>query len=66
MLRDSIGHFVGPSVGPSVGPLVGRSVMVIELKTSVFDSFCVCLSVGPGLGCGWGLDAPAHPAATIL
>ena len=51
---------------PSVRPSVGPSVIVIELKTSVFDTFCVCLSVGPGLGCGWGLDAPAHPSATIL
>ena len=54
---------------PSVRPSVGPSVMVIEMKsgkTSVFDTFCVCLSVGGGLGCGWGLDAPAHPSATIL
>ena len=53
---------------PSVGPSVRRSV-VIELKrgkTSVFDTFCVCLSVGSGFGCGWGLDAPAHPSTTIL
>ena len=55
-----------PSVRPSVGPSVRPSVMVIELKTSVFDTFFVCLSVGGGLGCGWGLDAPAHPSATIL
>ena len=48
--------------------LVCRSV-VIELKsgkTSVFDTYYVCLRVGGGLGCGWGLDAPAHPSATIL
>ena len=52
-----------PSVGPlvrwSVGPLVRRSVMVIELKsgkTSVFDTFFVCLSVGGGFGCGWDLQ----------
>ena len=51
---------------PSVGRSVGRSVMVIELKMSVFDALCVSLSVGGGLGCGWGLDAPAHPSATIL
>ena len=59
---------VRPLVRWSVGPLVRRSG-VIELKsgkTSVFDTFCVCLSVGGGLGCGWGLDAPAHPSATIL
>ena len=49
-----------PSVRPSG---------VIELKCgkmSVFDTFCVCLSVGSGFGCGWGLDASAHPSATIL
>ena len=54
---------------PSVRHSIGPSVMVIELKsgkTSVFDTFCVCLSVGGGLGCGWGLDASAHPSATIL
>ena len=53
----------------SVGPLVRLLEVVIELKsveTSVLDTFCVCLSVGGGLGCGWGLDAPAHPSATIL
>ena len=35
-------------------------------KTRTFDTFCICLSVGGGFGCGWGLDAPAHPSATIL
>ena len=53
-----------PSVHPSVRPSV-----VIESKsgkTSVLDTFCVGLSVGDGFGCGWGLDAPAHPSATIL
>ena len=46
---------------------VGPSVM-IELKsgkTSVLDTVCVCLCVGWELGCGWGLDALAHPSATI-
>ena len=60
LIADSIRGFVCPSVGPS---------MVIESKsgkTSVLDTFCVCLTVGGGLGCGWGLDAPAHPSATIL
>ena len=33
-------------------------------KTSVLDTFCVCLSVDGGLGCGWGLEAPAHLQAT--
>ena len=57
-----------PSVRWSVGPLV-RPSEVIELKSvkmSVFDIFFVCLSVGGGFGCGWGLDAPAHPSVTIL
>ena len=49
---------------PSVGPLVRPSVMVIESKsgkTSVLDTFCVCLcvegvwvGVWMGFGCGWG------------
>ena len=31
-------------------------------QTSVLELFCVCLSVlGWRLGCGWELDAPAHP-----
>ena len=50
-------------------PSVGPSVMVNELKsgkTSVFNTLCVCLSVAGGLGCGWGLDVPAHLSATIL
>ena len=78
--RNSIRGFVHPSVRPSVRPSirpsVGRTVRpsvrpsgVIELKrgkTSIFDTFCVCVSIGGGLGCGWGLDAPAHPSATIL
>ena len=58
-----------PSVGPLARWSVGPSVMVIESKSgkmSVFDTFCVCLSVEGGLGCEWGLDAPAQPSATIL
>ena len=57
---------------PSVHWLVGWSVRGHESKsgkTSVLDTFCVCLcveGVWMGLGCGWGLDAPAHPSATIL
>ena len=50
-------------------PSVGWLEAVIELKSGeigVLDTFCVCLSIGGGLGCGWGLDAPAHPSATIL
>ena len=53
----------------SVRPSIGPSEAVIELKSgemSVLDTFCVCLSVSGGLGCGWGLEAPAHPSATIL
>ena len=56
------------SVGPSVHPSVRRSVMIESKrgKTSVLDTLCVCLCVGRRLGCGWGLDAPAHLSATIL
>ena len=58
-----------PSIRSSVRPLVRLSEAVIELKsgeTSIFDTLCECLSVGGGLGCEWGLGAPAHPTATIL
>ena len=55
---------VSPPISPSVGPSIGESVM-LESKnnqTSVLELFCVCLSVlGWRLGCGWELDAPAHP-----
>ena len=58
---------VSPPVSPSVGPSVSQSVM-LESKnsqTSVLELFCVCLSVlGWRLGCGWELDAPAHPMPT--
>ena len=62
--ENSIRGFVRPSVGPLVRPSG-----VIELKrgkTSVFDTFCVCLSVWSRFGGGLGLDTPAHPSATIL
>ena len=58
--------FVGRLVGWSVVPLVCWSVEVIEWKSDVFDTYCVGLSLGGGLGCGWGLDTPAHPSATIF
>ena len=53
---------------PSVGPSVRPSVMIESKsgKTSILDTSCVGLSVGDGLGDGWGLAAPAHPSATIL
>ena len=48
----------------SVSPL---GVMELKSgKTSVLGAYCVCLSVGGGLKCEWGLDAPAHPSTTIL
>ena len=64
----SVGPSVHPSVGLSVRPSVRWSVMIESMsgKTSVLDTFCLRMSVGGGLGCGWGLDAPAHPSATIL
>ena len=55
-----------PSVGPSVGSLVRWSVRHGDrVEKWENERFRVCLSVGSGLGCGWGLDAPAHPSATI-
>ena len=54
-----------PSVRPSVREHESKSE-----KTSVLEAFCVCVCVGReigwGVGCGWGLAAPAHPSATIL
>ena len=35
-------------------------------QARVLDIFYVCLCMEWGLGCGWGLDAPAHPSAPIL
>ena len=35
-------------------------------KCHVRFFFCPWLHRGLGLGCGWELDAPAHPSATIL
>ena len=29
-------------------------------KTSIFDTFCVCLSVEGGFECGWALNTPVH------
>ena len=67
--RISIRDFVRPSVCWSVGP----SVMVIELKNAnrrIFEAtiviICVHECVWGRRGCGWGLDAHAHPSATIL
>ena len=63
---------VGPLVRPSFGPLIRPSVMIGSKsgKTSVLDTFCVFVCGGGWggveLGCGWGLDAPAQPSATIL
>ena len=48
---------------------VGRSVEMIKSKSgnmSVLDIFYGCLCMEWGLSCEWGLDAPAHPPATIL
>ena len=46
------------------------SVCLKSGKTSVLEAFlCTCLcwkGVGWGIGCGWGLAAPANLSATIL
>ena len=34
-----------------------------KCKNECFRYSSVCVG---GIGCGWGLDAPAHPSATIL
>ena len=56
-----------PLVHLSVQPLV-REHELKEWKNKCFESFCVCVLVGKGVGwvfgCGWGLAAPAHPSAT--
>ena len=49
--RNSIRGFVRPSVRPFVRPLRGHGSK--SGKTSFSDL-------------GWGLDAPAHPSATVL
>ena len=37
------------------------------LQLVLFVCVCVCWrGVGGVVGGGWGLDAPAHPSATIL
>ena len=51
---------------PSVGPSVCRRAWMEKWKNERFEAFCVCFCVGKGVGCGWGLAAPAHPSATIL
>ena len=61
----SVGPSVGPSVRRSVRPSV-RNARVEKWKTSVLDAFFGMCVGGGGMGCGWGLDAPAHPSATIL
>ena len=48
-----------PSVCWSVGPSVGPS-RIIELNCGKM------FECGGGLGCGWGLDAPANPSAMLL
>ena len=49
-------------------PSVCRSISTSRKvgKWAFLKTFCVCLSVSRVLGCRWGLDAPAHPSATIL
>ena len=59
--RNSIRGFVHPSVCRSV-----RNPRVENWKTSVLDAFFGLGVDGGGKGSGLGLEAPAHPSATIL
>ena len=59
-----------PSAGPSLCPLIRRSICFsVDTSRKVRKwayyvvGFCVCVG---DMGYGWGLDAPAHPSATIL
>ena len=73
LIHQSIGRpvcwCVGPLVRRSVGPSFGKHETKSG-KTSILESFCVCVRVGRGVGwgagCGLGLAAPAHPSTTIL
>ena len=57
-IHRSVGRSVRPSVRPSVHGHESKSA-----KMSVLNGFWVCVG---GMAYGWGLDAPAHPSATIL
>ena len=53
------------SVGPSVRCSVTHKLK--SGKTSALHALWVCVcGRGFGMGCGWELDAPAHPSMTIL
>ena len=55
------------SIGPSVGLSVRRGLK--SRKTSIYGYFLSMLEFRGWVGVciyGWGLDAPAHPSATIL
>ena len=54
-----------PSVRPLVRPLV-RGDRVKKWENEHFRYFSCRFECGGGFGCGWGLDTPAHPSATIL
>ena len=73
-VHPSVRWSVRPSVRWSVGPLVRHGDRVEKWKNERFGYF-LCMfvcgggvgwGVWMGLGCGWGLDAPAHPSVTIL
>ena len=68
--RPSVRLFVRPSlcpsVRPSVHPFVHRSVhwlVTLELKTRKMRIYDIAVCI---MSVGGGLDAPAHPFATIL
>ena len=55
---------VCPSVRQSIRPSVHLSIRQSVMHKSKIAFLCLCVVVG-GMGCGWGLDASAHPSATL-
>ena len=68
-LCESIGH--RPLWGRCPAPTLNYNHDLPKQGTGTADHltllrlFWVWVLAG-GMGCGWGLDAPAHPSATIL
>ena len=70
MNGNSIRGFDRPSIRRSIRPLVHPSVRrsdrVEKWNNERFGYFLCMFVYGVGLGCGWGLNAPANPSATIF